>query len=165
MDPRAIKQEIPSLRGLKKEQLELIADRCFEERIKADIFREAEACIRDLTGQGGEVVFATLSVDIIVKPLADYLGVKDAVTSSFEFSGDACTGRFEGGPIFNLEKRDQVLRYIEKSGHSAEDCSFYSDSINDLPLLESVGTPVVVNPDRKLSEVADARGWQICRWR
>lgn len=165
MDPRTIKQEIPSLRGLKREELEHIADRCFAERIKMDIFPEAEERIRDLKQRGHEVVFATLSVDLIVEPLAEYLGIIDAVTSSFEFSSDGCTGRFEGGPIFNLEKRDQVLKYVEKSGHEPKDCSFYSDSINDLPLLESVGTPVAVNPDRRLAAIAVERGWEVCRWK
>lgn len=165
MDPRSIKQEIPSLRGLRREQLEQIAVRCFEERIKSDIFIEAETRIRDLKELGDEVVFATLSVDLIVEPLAEYLGVVDAVTSTFEFSDGACTGGFEGGPIFSLEKRDQVLKFIEATGRDPKDCSFYSDSINDLPLLESVGTPVAVNPDRKLAAVAAKRGWQICRWK
>jgi len=165
MDPRSVKQEIPSLAGLHREQLELIAARCFEERIRPDIFREAEQRIRGLRRAGGEVVFATLSVDIIIRPLADYLGVADSIASSFEFSGDTCTGRFEGGPIFNLQKRDQVLRFIESSGRRPEECSFYSDSINDLPLLESVGTPVAVNPDRKLADEASRRSWEILRWK
>ena len=165
MDPRTIEQEIPSLRGLKREQIEQVAERCFQERIRKDIFREAEEQIRQLKEEGGEVVFATLSVDLIVKPLAEYLGVRDAVTSSFEFDGDACTGRLEGGPIFNLAKRDQVLQFIAQSGREPEECSFYSDSINDLPLLEAVGTPVAVNPDRRLSEQALERGWQIRRWK
>lgn len=165
MDPRSVKQEIPSIAGLKRSELEVIAQRCFEERIRGQVFPQAESCIRAIQSQGGGVVFATLSVDIIVRPLADYLGVRDAIASSLEFSGDKCTGRFDGGPIFNLQKRDQVLSYIEKNGRRPEDCTFYSDSINDLPLLESIGTPIAVNPDRSLAKIAAQRGWETFRWR
>lgn len=165
MDLREVDQVIPSLRGLTRNQLEEIAERCFEERIKSDIYSTAECQIREITAGGGEVVFATLSVDLIIEPLARYLGVRDVVASSFEFAGGTASGRFDGGPILNQEKCDQVLRYIERSGHRPLECSFYSDSINDLPLLESVGRPVVVNPDRRLSRIASQRGWQICRWK
>lgn len=165
MDPREVEQEIPSLRGLSRGQLVQIAERCFEERIKRNIFGEAERRIRDIGARGGRVVFATLSVDIIVRPLADYLGIRDVVASSFEFSGDSCSGRFAGGPIFNLEKREQVLRYIAERDMRPEECTFYSDSINDLPLLEAIGTPVAVNPDRRLAQVAAERGWRIVRWK
>lgn len=165
MDPRSVKQEIPSLAGLRRGELEVIAQRCFEERIRREIFPEAESCIRTIQDRGGDVVFATLSVDIIVRPLADYLGVRDCIASSFEFSAGTCTGRFDGGPIFNIQKRDQVLSYVEKSGQRPEDCTFYSDSVNDLPLLESVGRPIAVNPDRGLAKVAAQRGWEVLRWR
>lgn len=163
-DPRVVDQKIPLLRGLTRHQLESIAARCFEERIKSSIFRAAEKRIREIASAGGEVVFATLSVDLIVAPLAQYLGVSRAIASSFEFKDDTCTGRFAGGPILNLQKRDLVLRYIEQNGLSAEACSFYSDSFNDLPLLEAIGTPTAVNPDRRLAVVAAQRGWQIIRW-
>ena len=50
---------------------------------------------------------------------------------------------------------------IAQSGHEPTDCSFYSDSIHDLPLLESVGHPVAANPDRRLRKEARRRGWDI----
>lgn len=165
MDPRDIRQEIPSLRGLTRDQLESVAANSFEARIKPNIFDEAERRIREINADGGEVVFATLSVDLIIKPLADYLGVKNVVASSFQFESGTCTGRFEGGPIFNVEKRNRVLEYIGRRDGDPQTCVFYSDSINDLPLLEAVGKPVAVNPDRKLRRVAALRGWQVCRWK
>lgn len=165
MDPRTVRQEIPSLSGLTRSELAVIAQRCFEERIRPGVFPEAEMRIQTIRRGGGEVVLATLSVDIVVRPLADYLGVADTIASSFEFSGERCTGRFAGGPIFNLQKRDHVLRYIGSRGRTPAECTFYSDSINDLPLLESVGKPIAVNPDRRLAKVAAQRGWDVFRWR
>jgi phosphoserine phosphatase len=55
-------------------------------------------------------------------------------------------------------------RLAAEQGFSLEESTFYSDSITDLPLLERVRTPVVVNPDRRLRRVADQRGWRIEQW-
>jgi phosphoserine phosphatase len=64
-------------------------------------------------------------------------------------------------PMFRREKSARVLSYIAGQGVAARDCSFFSDSIYDLPLLESVGTPVAVNPDFRLRRIARWRGWTI----
>ena len=110
--------------------------------------------------QGRRVVLATSSLDIIVRPLAEWLGV-ELIASSLEFDGEESTGRFLDSPVFKQEKRRLVMELITQSGHAAGDCSFYSDSIHDLPLLRSVGHPVAANPDRRLRKVARREGWKI----
>ncbi len=68
---------------------------------------------------------------------------------------------FTGTPMFRGEKRQRVLQFLQERGKDPRDCSFHSDSIYDLPLLEAVGRPVAVNPDCKLRRIAQARGWQL----
>jgi len=160
-----VRETIPGLQGKSCEELRRVARECFARRIKHDLFPSAVALIRSIVDRGGHVVLATLSVDIIVEPLAAFLGVDDIIASSFEFDDGICTGRFAGGPMFNVAKRDQVLQFLAERGRRLEDCSFYSDSINDLPLLEAVGHPVAVNPDRKLSAESAARKWSVVSWR
>jgi phosphoserine phosphatase len=65
--------------------------------------------------------------------------------------------------MFRGEKRNAVLAWLERTGADPRDCSFYSDSAYDLPLLEAVGRPVAVNPDRRLRRIARARGWEIMK--
>jgi phosphoserine phosphatase len=55
--------------------------------------------------------------------------------------------------------------FANERGFALEDACFYSDSITDLPLLEAVGTPIIVNPDARLRRHAKRRGWRIERWR
>jgi HAD superfamily hydrolase (TIGR01490 family) len=155
----------PYLQGLSKESLEVLARECFESRLKKDLFPEAEALIREKTRAGRRVVLATSSLDIIVKPLADYLGVTDLIATRLEFKDGVCTGMVEGVPLFRADKRKRVLQYIQEAGEKLENCSFYSDSIYDLPLLEVVGEPVAVNPDFRLMRIARAMDWRIMDFR
>jgi phosphoserine phosphatase len=64
-------------------------------------------------------------------------------------------------PCFREGKVTRLNRWLEETGHSLEDSYFYSDSMNDLPLLEQVTTAVAVDPDPNLRAEAEKRGWQI----
>jgi len=92
----------------------------------------------------------------------------DVLAAPAEVLDDAFTGRI-AGEICYAERKMACLRdWLERSGHGLGDFSstvFYSDSINDLPLLESVDQPVVVNPDPRLAAVAAERGWPRLDWR
>jgi len=153
--------EIPWLRGLRRDTLDRLADESFDSRLRGDLFPGAEALVRRLQGEGWRVVLATSSLDLIVQPLARHLGAHAVVASTLRFEDGVCTGRMVGPPMFRGEKRRAVLSWLEREGIPAGTCAFYSDSFYDLPLLESVGTPVAVNPDRKLRRTARDRGWQV----
>lgn len=160
-----LRREIPALRGKSRLDLERVAREGFERRVRSDVFEGAEELVRGLIASGSEVILATLSLDIAVRPLAEWFGVKEVISSSFEFEDGRCTGRFSVGPVFNQEKCELVLRLLDSRGVAPETCSFYTDSINDLPLLERVGFPKAVNPDRRLEREAVRRGWEILRFR
>ena len=63
--------------------------------------------------------------------------------------------------MFRREKKARVLSFLAEQAIAPGECSFYSDSIYDLPLLEAVGKPVAVNPDFRLRSIARRRGWQV----
>jgi HAD superfamily hydrolase (TIGR01490 family) len=157
----AREEAIPYLRGLRRDTLEEIAQETFRRWLKDDIFPGALDLVRRLHDEGRRVMIATSSVDFIVAPLAAYLGIDGVLATSLEFQDGICTGKMVGAPMFRGEKKNAVLGYLAENGTSAADCSFYSDSAYDLPLLESVGKPVAVNPDSRLRRVARARGWPI----
>jgi HAD superfamily hydrolase (TIGR01490 family) len=155
----------PYLRGLSKASLETLAKESFEAELRGDVFPEAASLVREKRKAGRRVVLATSSLDIIVRPLADHLGVTDVIATTLEFKEGVCTGMVSGSPMFRGEKQKRVLQFIAEAGERREDCSFYSDSIYDLPLLDEVGEPVAVNPDFRLRRIARARGWRIMDFR
>lgn len=151
----------PYLRGIQQSTLEKIAEDSFESRLKGDLFEEAVVLVRQRRAEGRRVILATSSIDFIVAPLAAHLGVDGILATTLQFEDGACTGRIVGTPMFRREKKNRVLAYLAAEGVAASECSFYSDSIYDLPLLEEVGRPVAVNPDFRLRRIARGRGWPI----
>lgn len=158
---RAYEDGFPYLRGISRAALEGIARESFETRLKGDLFEGAVTLVKERHAEGRRVILATSSIDFIVAPLAEHLGVRDVIATTLEFDDGACTGRVAGLPMFRREKKERVLEFLAAEGVAPKDCSFYSDSIYDLPLLEGVGRPVAVNPDFRLRRIARERGWPV----
>lgn len=153
------------LSGRSRVELQGIAAECFERRIQADIMEDARECVEAHARAGDIVVLATSSLRLIVKPLADFLGITYILATELEFDDGHATGLLATAPCYGEEKRDRVTALASALRMDLAQASFYSDSHIDLPLLRSVGTPVAVNPDAKLRQEARARGWEIVRFR
>ena len=153
----------PLFRGMARDRLEAISRSSFEQRLKQSIYNDAVVLMSRLKDAGRMVVFATSSLDVIVQPLADYLGIEAVIATSLEFAEEPglCTGNFAAPPIFGFEKKKRVMDFIRTHGSRPESCSFYTDSIHDLALLEAIGNPVAVNPDPRLKRVARRNGWRV----
>ena len=99
----------------------------------------------------------------ITAPIASELGVPNLIATDIEEVDGAFTGKPRGTPTFREGKIDRVNEWLASRGHRLEDFEswFYSDSLNDLPLLERVTHPVAVDPDDTLRAHASARGWPV----
>jgi HAD superfamily hydrolase (TIGR01490 family) len=153
--------EFPAIKGVEKSLLEEIARDVFDRQTRKALRPELLALIASIKAEGGTVVLATSSLDIIVRPLAELIGADAVLASSLEYEAGRCTGRLAGQALFGAAKRDAVLAFARDRGANLADCAFYSDSIHDLPLLLEAGRPVAVAPDRRLRREASARNWQI----
>jgi HAD superfamily hydrolase (TIGR01490 family) len=153
----------PVLAGRSFRELEEVSRSAFR-RMKTLVYPQARALIEDLRARGRTVVLATSSLDLIVRPLAEHLGIEEVIATTLEFEGDRCTGRFVEHPLFKDKKREKVYDFIRSRGAGWQDCSFYTDSVHDIALLESVADPVAVNPDRRLRRIAKRRGWRIVKF-
>ena len=91
----------------------------------------------------------------------DRLGIPLLLASQAEISGGRVTGKVKGIPSFREGKVRRLEAWIDESGADLAKSSFYSDSHNDLPLLEYVARPVAVDPDPELKKAALERGWEI----
>ena len=99
----------------------------------------------------------------ITKPIADELAVPNLIATDIEEADGVFTGKPRGTPNFREGKVERVNEWLASRGHRLEDFEswFYSDSLNDLPLLERVTHPVAVDPDPTLRAYAGRQGWPI----
>jgi len=113
--------------------------------------------------QRGELTFLLTAAPIeLATTIAEALSMTGAVGTVSEVDGDGnYTGRLVGAVTHGPEKAKAAAENATRHGIDLLHCSAYSDSINDLPLLESVGYPHAVNPDRELRRIAMHRGWPI----
>jgi HAD superfamily hydrolase (TIGR01490 family) len=101
----------------------------------------------------------------VVEPLAAVLGMDGGIGTRYEVDEQgAFTGRFEGPFVYGPGKVEAMREFA--AGHDIDlaDSYAYSDSLSDLPMLEAVGHPVVVNPDPALAAIAKREGWQTMRF-
>jgi HAD superfamily hydrolase (TIGR01490 family) len=116
---------------------------------------------------GDTVIIITATNEFVTRPIAQAFGVDEllAVDLVRGASGEP-TGEILGTPSFREGKVARVEQWLVARGLSWADVthsSFYSDSINDLPLLEKVHEPVATNPDARLQAIAAERGWRILK--
>ncbi len=158
------KWDFSLLAGKTRDSLEEVARENLR-RLRAIIYPEARLLIERIKENGKTLVLATTSLEIIVRPLAEYLGIDEVIATELEFDGRLCTGRFIDGPLLKERKREKVFEFLQARSVDWRDCAFYSDSIYDLSLLEAVAEPVVVNPDHLLRRVARKKGWPVLKFR
>jgi|WetSurSiteA1Bulk_404760.scaffolds.fasta_scaffold00128_16 HAD superfamily hydrolase (TIGR01490 family) len=128
--------------------------------IRPDIINE----IRKHKEQGAILVILSSAIASICFPLAKHLGMHAVICSELEVVNQQYTGRPLGKFCFRDEKLDRMNLYLANNNHSHEDSYYYADSIDDLPVLQSVGHPVCVNPDKHLEKIAQERNWVIHTW-
>jgi HAD superfamily hydrolase (TIGR01490 family) len=133
-------------------------------RILPMILPRARALVRSHLDAGELCAVVTATNSFVTTPIARELGVPHLIATEPESVGGRFTGRVAGTPCFREGKIRRVDEWLAGFGRRLEDyaaSSFYSDSHNDLPLLERVRRPVAVDPDDQLAAVAARRGWPV----
>lgn len=134
------------------------------EVIEPIVYDEAIARIRYHRGQGHKLFIVSASPEEVVAPIAQLLGVDEAIATRAELDAD---GRYSGRTeryVYAEEKVAAITEIARRDGLDLAECWAYSDSATDIPMLSAVGHPVAVNPDRELAKVAKDRGWQVERF-
>ena len=131
--------------------------------VQKSITTDALELVRKHQTAGDEVVIVTATNEFVTRPIAEAFGVKHLIAIELERDASGLpTGEIKGVPSFREGKVVRVEQWLAERGatwRSVTQSTFYSDSINDLPLLEHVTHPVATNPDDRLRAVAEARGW------
>lgn len=140
-------------------------DKAYEECIMPRLFREGEERIAWHRARGHLTVIATAAGEYISEKVRVQLGADDKIAAVAPVRDGYLTDELERPLPYGEGKEELARRYAEARGVDLADCYFYSDSLADLPLLEAVGQPVAVNPQRGLRAIAERRGWPVLYWR
>ena len=151
-------------RGLSAESVKQLAGEQFETYVRPKLFPAALDCIREHQDRGELVVLVTGSLDFIIQPLADYLQADAALTVQLEEAHGKFTGELTTPPLSEEEKVRAIQTVVEQHNIDLDASYAYGDSRADLPMLQCVGNPVVVNPSKGLRQVAIESGWEISEW-
>ena len=138
---------------------QVVAD-VLEDVITPLIYAEALELLHDHRSAGRLVCIVSSSPEEIVEPLAKMVGVEDFIASRPFIENGKYTGRLEFY-AYGSHKAEAMRELARDLGADLEGSYAYSDSATDLPMLEAVGNPVAVNPDKELRRIATERGWQI----
>jgi HAD superfamily hydrolase (TIGR01490 family) len=133
--------------------------------VQKSIKPQALALVQQHQAAGDVVVIITATNEFVTTPIARAFGVPEllAIKLARDPASGWFTGEIDGTPSFREGKVTRVAQWLHARGLAWDDVesTFYSDSSNDLPLLERVTHPVATNPDAHLRTVAQARGWRI----
>jgi HAD superfamily hydrolase (TIGR01490 family) len=147
--------------GWEQAEISKIVRETLEEVVDPIVFDEALDLIREHQAAGRKVFIVSASPEEIVAPLAQYLGVDEAISTRAELDEH---GRYSGKTelyCYGPAKPVAMRAVAERDGIDLAASYAYSDSATDIPMLEVVGHPVAVNPDRELARVARERDWEI----
>jgi HAD superfamily hydrolase (TIGR01490 family) len=127
----------------------------------------AHTLVRQHLDEGDLVVMSTATNRFITELTARHLGIEHLIATECEQAGDTFTGCMTGTPNMREGKVARLQAWLAERGLKLADCdtTFYSDSMNDLPLLSVVKYAVTVNPDERLAAVAAERGWPVLNLR
>jgi HAD superfamily hydrolase (TIGR01490 family) len=137
------------------------------EKIDPAMLPKAKALLAEHRANGDFLLIITSTNRFITQPIAESLGVDALLATDAEIIGNRYTGRMIGTPCFQEGKITRLAKWLKDDakaqGFSGDgsDTYFYSDSINDLPLLKQSKHPVVVDPDETLRAAAESRNWPI----
>jgi HAD superfamily hydrolase (TIGR01490 family) len=153
-----------SLKPLSENSPELLhelRERFIQEQIEPIILQAGRDLIAKHEKSGDVMLIITATNSFVTSPIAESLGIEHLIATEPEMVDGRYTGKVAGEPSYREGKVNRLQTWLQQYNQTMEGSSFYSDSHNDIPLLELVDNPVAVDPDRALTQHATAKGWPI----
>jgi HAD superfamily hydrolase (TIGR01490 family) len=144
------------------EEREQWSNEFFESYVKERISQKGLQIIEEYKQQESNfILLTTASLRIVALPVAQYIGMHDLIVTEAEVVNNQYTGQVLGMPNIGEGKVINLEQWLQAKNISPKHITFYSDSINDLPLLSRAHKAIAVDPDEKLKNVAIDKNWQI----
>ncbi|SIS86228.1 HAD family hydrolase [Neptunomonas antarctica] len=149
------------LANLPAQQLVELHATFMQEKIEPMILSKSLALLQKHRDQGDFLLIITATNSFVTHPIAERLGVDAILATDPEIIDGNYTGKVAGTPCFQSGKVTRLHHWLKETQHTLLGSSFYSDSRNDLPLLELVDNPIAVDADETLTLTAQKNGWPI----
>ena len=154
---------VEDLRGDSEAEMIAKCDIWYREHVAPEVAPAARIAVEHHRQAGHVVVLATGSTQYAARPVARGVGIDHVLSSQLEVAAGLFTGRC-AALCFGTHKVTLAEQWAAQHGVDLAASTFYSDSYNDLPMLERVGTAVAVNADARLRRHAKRRGWRVVDW-
>lgn len=161
---RILEETGEKLAGTPEHELVELGETVFDKFLAGSIYPESRALVRAHLLRGHTVAVLTSASAYQAESVARELGIVHLLCNRFEIVDGRLTGEVVKPICFAAGKRDAARRFAASRGVDLGDCYFYSDGLEDLPLLEAVGHPRPINPDSSLASVARRRDWPVRRF-
>ena len=148
-------------RGMRRDWLQGMDEELFRRAVVPTIYPRAKALVEADRGAGFTPVLVTGELDLALGPLVRYFGFDAVISNSLVWQHGVATGEVAAPLVAEREKVEAMRRLAAGRGAELGQSKAYSDSFSDSPMLESVGQPAAVHPDRRLKRLALERGWPI----
>jgi HAD superfamily hydrolase (TIGR01490 family) len=162
--PRVAERALAGLRGTPETVLSSRCDDWFRRYVEPHVCDAARLAVAKHLCDGDQVAIVTGASSYAARPLARALRIPHVCATELEVRDGVFTGRPVHPLCYGVGKVARARALAARLGLELRDAVFYSDSVTDLPLLELVRSPVVVNPDPRLAREARRRGWRVERW-
>jgi len=149
-------------RGWEKSRAKHLGQESFSGFTLDRIYPGALARLREHKAEGHRVVLLSGALDFLLEPMRDL--VDDVLCASLQEENGSYTGELRGAPVAGEARARMLASFARRRNLDLSRSYAYADSISDLPMLEAVGNPVAVNPDRRLAARASERGWTVRHW-
>ena len=149
------------LRDHDLETLHRLREQFLQEKIESIILPAGQELIEKHRADGDTLLIITATNAFITAPIAEQLGIDHLLATDPEMLDGRYTGQVEGIPTYREGKLRRLNQWLWEYGANLKGSTFYSDSHNDIPLLETVENPVAVDPDDHLRDYASRHGWSI----
>ncbi len=136
-------------------------ERFLDEKIRPVMLPKAIDLIEDHRNMGHKLMIITATNSFITIPIAELFNIDDLIASEPEMNNSEFTGKLSGTPSYAEGKVTRYEQWLQENNFEVSTSWFYSDSHNDIPLLNMVTHPIAVDPDDVLRAEAEKRGWPV----
>ncbi len=149
------------LKGLREDSIIKLCQEVFRESLVGTIRTEILSSLEEHRRKNGAIVLLSSATSPICEPVSIHLDFDDVICTRLATDNGALTGKTDGKLVYALEKKHRLNSYCQEQGYDPNDAYYYGDSKTDLFVMEAVGNPVAVSPDKRLLKIAIARNWPI----
>jgi len=153
------------MRGVSEADYIAFGEELYEQQIARKVYPESRALVQAHKARGHTVAIISSATPYQVEPVARDLGVEHVICSRYEVQDGEFTGGIVRPLCFGQGKVDAAERLADECGIDLEQSFFYSDSDDDIELLERVGHPQPLNPNTRLTEISERKGWPVRRFK